>query len=32
MIAKVMDAAHEANLPDLPTFMNTPTPSGDSGQ
>jgi biopolymer transport protein ExbD len=32
MIAKVMDAAHQANLPDLPTFMNTAAPSGDSGQ
>jgi biopolymer transport protein ExbD len=32
VIAKVMDAAHDANLPDLPTFMNTATPPGDSGQ
>jgi biopolymer transport protein ExbD len=31
MIAKVMDAAHQANLPDLPTFMNTAAPSGASG-
>ena len=30
-ITKVMDAAHDAGIPDLPTFMNTAKPGGDSG-
>jgi len=31
VIVKVMDAAHYAGLGDLPTFMNTAKPAGDSG-
>jgi biopolymer transport protein ExbD len=30
VITKVMDAAHIAGIPDLPTFMETTKPSGDS--
>ena len=30
-LAKVMDAAHYAGLGDLPTFMDTAKPEGDSG-
>ena len=31
MIAKVMDAAHDAGITDLSTFMNAEKPAGDSG-
>jgi biopolymer transport protein ExbD len=31
-ITKVLDAAHQAGIPDLPTFMNTAKPAGDSAQ
>jgi len=32
IITKVMDAAHVAGIGDLPTFMDTAKPAGDSGQ
>jgi len=32
VITKVMDAAHVAGIGDLPTFMDTAKPAGDSGQ
>jgi len=32
VITKVMDAAHIAGIPDLPTFMDTSKTQGESGQ